>query len=94
MRLSKFSLEKAQVNPSSAYGSDTYVCSALESIRTPPHPPPPTILAGVTKRCRLSWLTSIALVYESKCGGMGVVAGSQPMSAAFLHGAQIIWRST
>jgi hypothetical protein len=24
---------------------------------------------GVTKRCRLSWLTNSALVYEPKCGG-------------------------
>ncbi len=39
---------------------------------------------GVTERCRLSWLTNSALVYESKCGGMGggVIAGSQPMSTA------------
>jgi hypothetical protein len=36
---------------------------------------------GVTKICRLSWLTNSALVYEPKCGGMGRggVAGSQPM---------------
>jgi hypothetical protein len=26
---------------------------------------------GVTKRCRLSWLTNSALVYEPKCGGRG-----------------------
>jgi hypothetical protein len=26
---------------------------------------------GVTTRCRLSWLTNSALVYESQCGGMG-----------------------
>jgi hypothetical protein len=38
---------------------------------------------GVTKRCRLSWLTNSALVYELKCvGGRGVVAGTQPMSTA------------
>jgi hypothetical protein len=39
---------------------------------------------GVTKRCRLSWLTNSALVYEPKCGGKGGegVACSQPMSAA------------
>ncbi len=36
---------------------------------------------GVTKKCRLSWLTNRALVYEPKCGGGGV-AGSQPMSIA------------
>ncbi len=35
---------------------------------------------GVTKRCRLSWLTNSALVYEPKCGGGGEVAGTQPMS--------------
>ncbi len=37
---------------------------------------------GVTKRCRLPWLTNCALVYELKSGGRGGVAGSQPMSAA------------
>jgi hypothetical protein len=26
---------------------------------------------GITKRCRLSLLTNSALVYESKCGGIG-----------------------
>jgi hypothetical protein len=26
---------------------------------------------GVTKRCRLFWLTNSALVYEPKCGGWG-----------------------
>ncbi len=26
---------------------------------------------GVAKRCRLSWLTNSALVYEPKCGGSG-----------------------
>jgi hypothetical protein len=26
---------------------------------------------GVTKRCRLFWLTNSALVYESKCGRRG-----------------------
>jgi hypothetical protein len=38
---------------------------------------------GVTKRCRLSWLTNSALVCECepKCGGGGV-AGPQPMSTA------------
>jgi hypothetical protein len=30
---------------------------------------------GVTKRCRLSWLTNSALVYESKCGGRGELRG-------------------
>ncbi len=38
---------------------------------------------GVTKRCRLSWLTNSSLVHEPKCGGRGRVAGSQPMSTRF-----------
>ncbi len=47
----------------------------------------------VIERCRLPWLTKSALVYEPKCGGRGVVAGSQPMSTAVYitrhDGAQI-----
>jgi hypothetical protein len=45
----------------------------------------------VTKRCRLSWLTNSSLLYESKCGGGGRIAGSQPMSTAVHNalGAQI-----
>jgi hypothetical protein len=31
----------------------------------------------VTKRCRLSWLTNSALVYEPKCGGRGLRVLSQ-----------------
>ena len=38
-----------------------------------------TVFQGVTKRCRLSWLTNSALVYEPNAGGGGV-AGSQTMS--------------
>jgi hypothetical protein len=30
---------------------------------------------GVTKKCRLSWLTNSAVVYEPKCWGRGGVAG-------------------
>ncbi len=40
------------------------------------------VYQGVTQRCRLSWLTNSAPVYEPKCGGKGRVAGSQPMSTA------------
>jgi hypothetical protein len=39
-------------------------------------------IGGITKRCRLSWLTNSALVYEPKCGGTRGHAGSQPMSTA------------
>jgi hypothetical protein len=34
---------------------------------------------GVTKRCRLSWQTNSALVYEPKCGGRR--AGGSGVSA-------------
>ncbi len=47
---------------------------------------------GVTKRCRISWLTNSALVYEPKCGG-GDVAGSQPMSTALPRSPNKLWRS-
>ncbi len=49
--------------------------------------------AGVTTRCRLSWLTNSALVYEPKCeggwgeGGYGVSANEYSRA----HGAQINW---
>ena len=36
---------------------------------------------GVTKRCRLSWLTNSSLAYEPKWWEGGV-AGPQPMSTA------------
>ncbi len=45
---------------------------------------------GVTKRCRLSWLTNSALMYETKCGGMG--GGGCGFSAnkySCAHGAHI-----
>ncbi len=50
---------------------------------------------GVTKRCRLSWLTNSALVDGPKCGGRGGVAGShsQPMSAAVPRSPNKLWRS-
>jgi hypothetical protein len=46
---------------------------------------------GVTKRCRLSWLTSRALVYEPICGGMGEGRGCGVLSSEYscAHGAQI-----
>ncbi len=40
---------------------------------------------GVTKRCRLSWLTNSALVFELKYEGRRGVAGSQPDA----HGTHI-----
>ncbi len=48
---------------------------------------------GVTKRCRLSWLTNSALVNELKCRGRGGVAGSQPMSTAVHRSPNKLWRS-
>ncbi len=41
-----------------------------------------TVHQRFTKRCRLSWLTNSALVYEPKCGGREEMRGSQPMSTA------------
>jgi hypothetical protein len=45
---------------------------------------------GLTKTCRLSWLTNSALVYEPKYGGRGV-AGSQPMSTAVHRSPNKLW---
>jgi hypothetical protein len=45
----------------------------------------------VTERCRLSFLTNSALVYEPKCGGG--VAGSQPMNRAVHRRPNKLWRS-
>jgi hypothetical protein len=42
---------------------------------------------GVTKRCRLSWLTNSALIHEPKC------EGSQPMSTAVHRSPSKLWRS-
>jgi hypothetical protein len=42
---------------------------------------------GVTKKCRLSWLTNSALVYEPKWGGAGLRGPTNRYSCA--HGAQI-----
>ncbi len=43
---------------------------------------------GVKKRCRLSWLTNSALVYEPKCGGGGG-CGVSANEYSCAHGAQI-----
>ncbi len=43
---------------------------------------------GVTKRCRLSWLTNSALVYEPKCegsGGVGGVSANELYTEAQIH---------
>jgi hypothetical protein len=42
---------------------------------------------GVTKRCRLSWLTNSALVHEPKCGGGGCCVSANEYICS--HGAQI-----
>ncbi len=59
----------------------------------PPSTTPVRLEQGVTKRCRLSWLTNSALVYEPECGGSGGVAGSQPMSTAVHRSPNKLWRS-
>jgi hypothetical protein len=57
---------------------------------------------GVTKRCRLSWLTNSALVVTSalyrtymspNAGGGGGVVGSPPMSTAVHWSPNKLWRS-
>jgi hypothetical protein len=49
-----------------------------------------TVCQGVTKRCRLSWLTNSALIYEPKCGGMGGGCGVSAIEySSCTHGAQI-----
>jgi hypothetical protein len=51
---------------------------------------------GVTKRCRLSWLTNSALVYEPKRGGRGGEScescGVSANEYSCAHGAQINFR--
>ncbi len=53
----------------------------------------PLIPEGVTKRCRLSWLTKSTLVYESRCGGDGVGGGGgfgvSANEYSCAHGVQI-----
>ncbi len=44
---------------------------------------------GVTKRCRLSWLTNSALVREPKCGGWGVRLRGLSQWESCAHGGQI-----
>jgi hypothetical protein len=44
---------------------------------------------GVTKRCRLSWLTNSALIYEPKCGGGWLGCGESANEYSCTYGAQI-----
>ncbi len=44
---------------------------------------------GVTKRCRLSWLTNSAIVYEPKCGGVGLGCGVSANEYSCAHRPQI-----
>ncbi len=44
---------------------------------------------GVTKKCRLPWLTNSALVYEPKCGGRGESCGVSTNEYICTHEAQI-----
>ncbi len=48
---------------------------------------------GVTKRCRLSWLTNRALVYEPKCGGGGWLQGFCQWVQLCTWSPNKLWRS-
>ncbi len=48
-----------------------YIYKATGGINKSPSPLNLLVNTGVTKRCRLTWLTNSALGYEPKCGGMG-----------------------
>ncbi len=50
-----------------------------------------TFTQGFTKRCRLSWLTNSALVYEPKSGGEGELRGLSQWVQLYT-GAQINFR--
>ncbi len=47
---------------------------------------------GIKKRCRLSWLTNSALVYEPKCGGRGLWGLSQWVQL-YTWSPHKLWRS-
>jgi hypothetical protein len=49
-------------------------------------------IQGVTKSCRLSWLTN-SPEYEPGCGWRGGVAGPQSMSTAVHRSPNKLWRS-
>ncbi len=56
--------------------------------------PESNLLRGLQKRCRLSWLTNSALVYEpKKYRGRRSVTGSQPMSTAVHRSPNKLWGS-
>ncbi len=65
------------------------------SLKTPC--PSPTVL-WASKRCRLSLLTNSAQVYESKCGGMGLLGLSSANEYSCAHhvtwGPNKLWRYT
>jgi hypothetical protein len=48
---------------------------------------------GVTKRCRLSWLTNSDLVYEPKCEGAGGCGVSANEYTAVHRSPKKLWRS-
>jgi hypothetical protein len=46
-------------------------------------------IQGVTRRCRLAWLTNSALVSEPKCGGKVGSCGVSASKCSCAHRAQI-----
>jgi hypothetical protein len=73
--------------------ADIIEISVSESRPLIPHPPSTYTVdlclhQGVTKRCRLSWLTNSDLVYETKCGGSCGVSANEYSSQLYTR-AQI-----
>ncbi len=64
----------SSVNTYTNYDGDNVVCF-LSSLQLLPQPPRQCLVQGFTKKCRLSWLSKRAVVYEPKFG-------RKPMSTA------------
>jgi hypothetical protein len=80
---SSYSLTLISWNNTKVRRPHAFAVSGTRSIPPPTHAST-TIKAtsqGVTKRCRLSWLTNSALVFEPKCGGRGGGGGHCGVSA-------------
>jgi hypothetical protein len=83
-------LENSRPDPTSVFSPAFFVCKGAPKlqyystnlVRTK------NLAQGVTKRCRLSWLTNSGLVNEPKCGGRGR-GGVSANEYSCAHGDQI-----